>query len=135
MGFACSVSTTNHCGIRDMRDYWKDITKDRIRSKLKKALTRPCSFQELHTCILVNDTCMIAKRRQKFRIKGQIDWVKYLVADLAHALDTDTVKEYYEKQLAKYPANWGNKEFEMSMKTKYASSVSYLTKCKDCRED
>ena len=109
-----------------MRSYGHGLKQQKILRNLKSGLNDRPSIEERTGYILINRKCVIAKHKQKFRPVGQMDWVKYLMADLVDALNTDTLEQYYEKQLAKYPPNWKDKDLEMRVKAKYASNVTEL---------
>ena len=68
----------------------------------------------------------IAKKKQIMRLKTRLDWVSYRPKDLAHAIETDTIEQYYAQQLTdprSYPNVWKRKHEEIDTKEYYANRV------------
>jgi len=94
---------------------------------IKRHVSKVVAASEYKGMIRVNnnDTVFyIAKNAQKIRPKSFLDWCHYEPADLAHAIATDTVLEYYEYQLLDVkttPNVWKRKDEEHEIKAFYAA--------------
>lgn len=73
--------------------------------------------------LIVNNQFILAKSKEKMRLVSQLDWVHYTPADLAQAINTNTVDAYYEQQLndsLSDPNVWKRHHEEMELKSFYA---------------
>jgi len=84
-------------------------------------------IQDSYGPIKINNQFFITRKKStKFRLISHLDWAHYEPRDLAHAIETDTVNEYYEHQLKDTlsdPNNWADRDEEMELKTYYAERV------------
>jgi hypothetical protein len=102
-----------------MKSFCHDLKQQKIIRGLKATLQDRPLIEEKTGYILLNRKCVLAKKKQKFRLVGHIDWVKYRMADLVDAMNTDSLEQYYSNQLEKYPPDWKDKDLEKSLKQKY----------------
>ena len=59
-----------------MDSVWHDIKKRHIIRSLKSKLKDRPLIEEKVGYLLLNRQCVLAKKKQKFRLVGHIDWVK-----------------------------------------------------------
>jgi hypothetical protein len=110
--------------IEDFKLYsrWKPIAKH---------LTKPVRYSEGRGFLEVNGVFYIAKNSVKMRLVSHLDWCHYDAQDLANAIDSDTVEQYYEQQLNdpnSDPNQWRDKDKEMLLKTHYAAKRARASK-------
>lgn len=68
----------------------------------------------------------LAKHKELFRLKSHLDWAAYTPNDLAQAINTKTVDQYYEQQMRAplTPDNqWQDVVKELTLKSHYAHRV------------
>jgi hypothetical protein len=83
-------------------------------------------LSDTHGIIKVNDEFFIGAKKAKMRMISRLDWVYYNPKDLARAIETDTVEQYYAQQLGdpnSDPNIWNDAVKEYELKTYYANRV------------
>lgn len=94
-----------------------------------KHFTKWYDFKDLddeYGYIRVNKQFFIASEKTNMRMISRLDWVYYNPKDLAHAIETDTVEQYYANQLGdphSHPNIWRDTQQEFDLKTYYANRV------------
>ena len=71
----------------------------------------------------INDHIYITSTSTKMRPQGVLDWAHYEPRALAHAINTNTVEQYYQQQLEdphSDPNVWKDPQEETLLKTYYA---------------
>ena len=85
-------------------------------------------INDMHGYIKVNNEFFItSKKTTKMRMISRLDWVHYKPQDLALAIQTNTVEQYYAQQLndpASDPNIWYNTLEEYDLKEYYANRVN-----------
>ena len=104
--------------IADIRLYtrWKSIKKH------MKPLTG-WRLDIYRGMLKVGDHLLLAKKTQKFKPLSRLDWAMYKPKDLANALETDTVLDYYDSVLD-YNHDWRDTGKEKVLKTHYANRAN-----------
>ena len=105
--------------ISDQRLYWRYSA---IQPYLQKNHTVTIGFNAGYLCF--DKEVYIAKKSQKFRLKGWIDWAWYTPKTIANALDNNTMEDYYKFMLndsRSDPNFWKDPNFEVQLKTYYAA--------------
>lgn len=94
---------------------------------IKKHLTTNAKYIESNGLLEINGLCYIAKNSSKMRLKSHLDWAWYTPKTLAHAIDTNTIEQYYEimlKDVRSDPNCWADSDFEQELKSFYAARAS-----------
>ena len=74
--------------------------------------------------LIVDSKFIIIQKSNKFRLVSQIDLAYYTPKDLANAINTNTVEQYYEQMLndkRSDPNKWKRLDEEMGIKSFYAA--------------
>lgn len=107
------------------------VKKYYVLLDIVKHFTKWYDFKDLdntHGYIRVNNEFFItSKKKTKFRMISRLDWVYYTPKDLARAIETNTVEQYYSQQLAdpnSDPNVWRNAVEEYILKDYYAQRVN-----------
>jgi len=102
--------------IQDTQLYWRFAS-------IKKYLKINPIVREGNGYLEINNICYIAKNSNKMRLISHLDWCHYDAKDIADAINTGTLEEYYEQQLKDSQSDsniWKDIDKEMELKTVYA---------------
>lgn len=97
--------------------------------RISRRLTVTVTAEQYSGQIRITDHGLVfylAKHKDLFRLKSHLDWVSYTAKDLAQAINTKTVDQYYEHQHQSplSPNNqWQDVVKELSLKSLYAHRV------------
>lgn len=113
------------------------VSKHIPLKQICKLFTPGYTFRQLsdtHGIIKINNEFFInaniksiRKKGNKMRLISRLDWVHYDAADLAMAIETNTVELYYAQQLGdprSDPNCWKNTVEELTLKSHYANRVN-----------
>lgn len=133
-----SVNPYNSPVLRQLQQHQQFKENQRQKEFVKKHLTLlnlcKCFTQwynfsdlaDVQGCIRVNNEFYLSTNRKKgnrMRLISRLDWVHYTPSDLAHAIETGSVAQYYGQQLqdpASGPNIWSDTLEELVLKTYYA---------------
>lgn len=105
------------------------VRKHYVLLNICKHFTQWYDFKDLsdrYSMIRVNESFFISNKKPKMRMISRLDWVYYTPKDLARAIETDTVEQYYAQQLNdpnSDPNIWKDAIKEFELKTYYANRV------------
>ena len=95
---------------------------------IKKHFSTPKGYnmQIVNGMLYIERSIFLAKKSRKMRLRSRIDWVYYDPKQLAHALETNTVEQYYANEIGdtqSNPNDWKRIGEEIDIKAHYAHRV------------
>lgn len=105
--------------------YIRDIKLYRRWAAISKYLTtQNHNVVDYNGMLGYNKEFLLAKHSTKMRLYSQLDWVHYTPKELADAINTNTVEQYYELKLQDGRSNpnvWRRPDEEHELKAFYAA--------------
>lgn len=83
-------------------------------------------FYEYRGQLSVDKQFLLAKHSPKMRLLSHLDWVHYTPKELAQAIDSNTIEQYYEQKLVdgrSDPNVWKRTDEEHELKSRYAAQA------------
>lgn len=108
-----------------MSQYINDVKLYRRWAAIAKYLTTTKhNVSEYRGMLGYNKQFLLSKHSTKMRLLSHLDWVHYTPKELAHAIESGTIEQYYEQKLQdgrSDPNVWKRTDEEHELKSKYAA--------------